>query len=152
MPGRNGRELARDAPELQPGLPVLFMSGYADRTFGPEGPGGLGDAFLQKPFALDTLVARVRQVIGATPRQDGEGEARRVGTATGRSDRDRMTADNQDCRMRVRNSVRVRASSRNVPSIALVTADDCCFSTPRIAMHRWVPSMTTATPSGSMAS
>jgi DNA-binding response OmpR family regulator len=65
MPGRNGRELARDALELQPGLSVLFMSGYADRTFGPEGPGGLGDAFLQKPFALDVLVARVRQVLGA---------------------------------------------------------------------------------------
>jgi PAS domain S-box-containing protein len=64
MPGRNGRELARDALEFQPGLPVLFMSGYADRTFGPEGPGGLGDAFLQKPFALDVLIARVRQVLG----------------------------------------------------------------------------------------
>ena len=60
--------------EFQPGLPVLFMSGYADRTFGPEGPGGLGDAFLQKPFALDVLVARVRQVIGAMPRQEGEPE------------------------------------------------------------------------------
>jgi two-component system, cell cycle sensor histidine kinase and response regulator CckA len=85
MPGRNGRELARDALEFQPGLPVLFMSGYADRTFGPEGPGGLGDAFLQKPFALDVLVARVRQVLGAArpatpadpveaaPPQDGPG-------------------------------------------------------------------------------
>jgi len=71
MPGRNGRELARDALEFQPGLPVLFMSGYADRTFGPEGPVGLGDAFLQKPFALDVLLARVRQVIGATP-PDGD--------------------------------------------------------------------------------
>jgi two-component system cell cycle sensor histidine kinase/response regulator CckA len=68
MPGRNGRELARDALDFQPGLPVLFMSGYADRTFGPEGPGGLGDAFLQKPFALDVLVARVRQVLGTGPR------------------------------------------------------------------------------------
>ena len=89
MPGRNGRELARDALEFQPGLPVLFMSGYADRTFGPEGPGGLGDAFLQKPFALDVLVARVRQVIGATPRQDADGESRRVGAAAGRPDGDR---------------------------------------------------------------
>ena len=66
MPGRNGRELARDAQELQPGLPVLFMSGYADRTFGPEGPGGLGDAFLQKPFALDVLATRVRQMLAAS--------------------------------------------------------------------------------------
>jgi two-component system cell cycle sensor histidine kinase/response regulator CckA len=68
MPGRNGRELARDAQELQPGLPVLFMSGYADRTFGPEGPGGLGDAFLQKPFALDVLLGRVRQLLAAATR------------------------------------------------------------------------------------
>ena len=65
MPGRNGRELARDAQEHQPGLPVLFMSGYADRTFGPEGPGGLGDAFLQKPFGLDILAARVRHILAA---------------------------------------------------------------------------------------
>ena len=40
--------------------------------------------------------------------------------------------------------MRVRASSRNVPSIALVMANEFCFSTPRIAMHRCVPSMTTA--------
>ena len=156
MPGRNGRELARDALEFQPGVPVLFMSGYADRTFGPEGPGGLGDAFLQKPFALETLVARVRQVIAATPRQDPEGEA--VESGPPQDGPSSNAADNdawswlEVWRMRVRNSVRVRASSRNVPSIALVTADDCCFSTPRIAMQRWVPSMTTPTPSGSMAS
>jgi DNA-binding response OmpR family regulator len=74
MPGRNGRELAREALDFQSGLSVLFMSGYADRTFGPEGPGGLGDAFLQKPFALDVLVARVRQVLGAPPRTARPGE------------------------------------------------------------------------------
>jgi CheY-like chemotaxis protein len=63
MPGRNGRELAREAQAHQPGLPVLFMSGYADRTFGPDGPGGMGEAFLQKPFALDVMTARVRQIL-----------------------------------------------------------------------------------------
>ena len=35
-----------------------------------------------------------------------------------------------------------------MPSIALVTANEFCFSTPRIDMHRCVASMTTATPSG----
>ncbi len=48
--------------------------------------------------------------------------------------------------------MRVRASSRKTPSIALVTVVDACFSTPRIAMHRCVPSQTTATPSGVTAS
>ena len=49
-----------------------------------------------------------------------------------------------------RNSIRVRALSRNAPSIALVTANEFCFSTPRIDMQRCVASMTTATPSGAI--
>ena len=44
MPSMDGPAMAREIRQLVPGLPVLFMSGYADRTFGPEGPGGLGDA------------------------------------------------------------------------------------------------------------
>ena len=82
MPGRNGRELARDALEFQPGVPVLFMSGYADRTFGPEGPGGLGDAFLQKPFALDDAggagaAGDRRRRRGRTPRAKPSSRGRR---------------------------------------------------------------------------
>ena len=44
--------------------------------------------------------------------------------------------------------MRVRELLRNAPSIALVTANEFCFSTPRIAMQRCVASITTATPSG----
>ena len=36
--------------------------------------------------------------------------------------------------------------------MALVTAVEFCFSTPRIDMHRCVPSQTTATPSGAIFS
>ena len=46
-----------------PDLPVLFMSGYADRAFGPEGPTAGGGAFLQKPFTLDALLTKVRQLL-----------------------------------------------------------------------------------------
>jgi len=35
-----------------------------------------------------------------------------------------------------RNSLRVSSSLRKQPSIELVTAAECCFSTPRIIMHR----------------
>ena len=45
-----------------------------------------------------------------------------------------------------RNSSRVCLLSRKTPSIALVTAAECCFSTPRITMHRWRASMITPTP------
>ena len=40
--------------------------------------------------------------------------------------------------------MRVRTSCWNTPSIALVTATEFCFSTPRMDMHRWDASMTMA--------
>ena len=48
--------------------------------------------------------------------------------------------------------MRVRASVGTCPSIELVTANEFCFSTPRIDMQRCVASMTTATPSGAIFS
>jgi hypothetical protein len=39
-------------------------------------------------------------------------------------------------RIRDKNSVRVSCSSRKQPSIEEVTAAECCFSTPRIIMHK----------------
>jgi PAS domain S-box-containing protein len=70
MPGRNGRELAQDVRAIQPTVPVLFMSGYADRTFGPDGPGADGEGFLQKPFALEVLFDRIERVLTHAP--DGQ--------------------------------------------------------------------------------
>src|SRR5262245_59581341 len=49
---------------------------------------------------------------------------------------------------RLRNSLRVFWFSLNAPSIELVTAIECCFSTPRMIMHKCWASMTTATPFG----
>ena len=74
MPGRNGRELAQDVRELQPGVPVLFMSGYADRTFGPDGPGADGEGFLQKPFALEVLFDRIERVLTLAVPDEQEAE------------------------------------------------------------------------------
>ena len=36
--------------------------------------------------------------------------------------------------------------------MALVTVDECCFSMPRIIMHKCFASITTPTPCGAMAS
>jgi PAS domain S-box-containing protein len=62
MPGKSGRELAREAQLLNPALPVLFMSGYPDRSMTESGQIARS-AFLQKPFALDVLALRVRQML-----------------------------------------------------------------------------------------
>lgn len=49
--------------------------------------------------------------------------------------------------MSLRNSLRVEASRRKLPSMAEVTMLEFCFSTPRIIMQRCWASMTTPTPS-----
>lgn len=54
--------------------------------------------------------------------------------------------------MSVRNSSRVFGSSRNTPSMVLVTVLLFIFCTPRITMHMCVASITTPTPAGCKAS
>jgi signal transduction histidine kinase len=57
MPGMNGAEAARLANEKRPGLPVLFVTGFADRT----ALAGVSDAYIvSKPFVDDELVHKVR--------------------------------------------------------------------------------------------
>ena len=49
------------------------MSGYADRTFGPDGPGADGEGFLQKPFALEVLFDRVERILSPEVPQGAPG-------------------------------------------------------------------------------
>jgi two-component system, cell cycle sensor histidine kinase and response regulator CckA len=54
MPEMNGRELGARLQQLSPGLPVAFMSGYAETAM----PGGVPDdglPNLRKPFSADEL-------------------------------------------------------------------------------------------------
>ncbi|MGE3492725.1 MAG: transporter substrate-binding domain-containing protein [Vicinamibacterales bacterium] len=62
MTGMNGRQLAEVLTGRQPGLPVLFLSGYTDDVILKHGV-GKGDSFLQKPFTLAVLAATVRQIL-----------------------------------------------------------------------------------------
>ena len=61
--GLNGRQIADAARERRPGLPVLFITGYAGNLF--EGQLAQGMGVIVKPFALDALAARVRAMLQA---------------------------------------------------------------------------------------
>jgi two-component system, cell cycle sensor histidine kinase and response regulator CckA len=63
MPGMSGAELAQRARALKPGLPVLFISGYADEVVSHHGVLDDGVEFIQKPFSPQVLAARVREVL-----------------------------------------------------------------------------------------
>jgi PAS domain S-box-containing protein len=61
MPGMGGRELAGRLAELRPDIPVLFSSGYTDGEIVRRGLLEPGAAFVQKPFAPDTILRIVRE-------------------------------------------------------------------------------------------
>jgi PAS domain S-box-containing protein len=63
MPGMSGRELAQRVTAARPDTKVLFVSGYTDDAVLRHGVTTPGMAFLQKPFALEDLLQRVRALL-----------------------------------------------------------------------------------------
>ncbi|WP_275786377.1 PAS domain S-box protein [Pararhizobium gei] len=64
MPDMNGRKLADAALLLQPGLRVIFATGYTNNAVVHNGILDPGTNFLQKPFTLEQLASKVRSVLG----------------------------------------------------------------------------------------
>src|SRR5258707_8537808 len=63
MPGMNGRVLAEELSIRQPGLRVLFMSGYTDSFIAGHGVLQEGTNLLHKPFTEEILISKVREVL-----------------------------------------------------------------------------------------
>jgi len=61
MPRMSGRELAERIQDVQPGLPVLFMSGYSQGVLGPQRIVDDNVALIQKPFNERALLDYVRR-------------------------------------------------------------------------------------------
>ena len=63
MPALSGPEVAEMVEKKYPGVKVLFVSGYPLAV----AAGSENRFFLQKPFTIATLAAKVREVLDATP-------------------------------------------------------------------------------------
>jgi two-component system, cell cycle sensor histidine kinase and response regulator CckA len=64
MPGMSGVELQKHAAELQPGIKVLFTSGYTDEHLGRNAAAG-EHHYLPKPYSVQELTDSVRIVLDA---------------------------------------------------------------------------------------
>jgi PAS domain S-box-containing protein len=64
MPEMGGLELVERLRARRPDLRVLFMSGYPERAFSLETMVP-GTGYLEKPFTVDTLMRRLREVLDA---------------------------------------------------------------------------------------
>jgi len=63
MPHMSGRELAERVRKFHPEVRVLYMSGYTDNAIGHHGVLEPGIDFMQKPFTVDGLTRKVREVL-----------------------------------------------------------------------------------------
>ncbi len=63
MPTMGGPALAKRMLIRQPSLRVIFVSGYADEAIGDRRMLEEGASFLQKPFTLQELLQKVREVL-----------------------------------------------------------------------------------------
>lgn len=61
--GMNGRQMADAGREVRPMLKTLFITGYAENAAIGDEQLGPGMQVLTKPFAIDTLTSRVRELI-----------------------------------------------------------------------------------------
>ncbi|MCC7634593.1 hybrid sensor histidine kinase/response regulator [Stenotrophomonas rhizophila] len=63
LPGLNGRQLAEIARQSRPVLPILFMTGYAEKAQERSAFLEPGMAMIAKPFLLDEFSAAVRKAL-----------------------------------------------------------------------------------------
>ena len=63
MPDMTGRQLAEKALEQRPDLKVLYTTGYTRNSIVHNGVLDPGTAFLAKPFTIEQLAAKIREVL-----------------------------------------------------------------------------------------
>jgi DNA-binding NtrC family response regulator len=65
LPKMSGAEVAQEVAKVSPQAITLYMSGYTDRELIQYDPASLTVGFLQKPFALQALLQKLREMIMA---------------------------------------------------------------------------------------
>jgi CheY-like chemotaxis protein len=63
LPGMSGRTLAEVARQYRPGLKVLFVTGYARKAAVKSEFLGGGMDMITKPFAMDVLATKIREIL-----------------------------------------------------------------------------------------
>ncbi len=63
MPEMNGRDLARNLLAIYPDIKRLFVSGYTADIIAHQGVIDEGVQFIQKPFSMQDLAAKIREVL-----------------------------------------------------------------------------------------
>ena len=68
LPKLSGAQLAREVAAISPNVLTLYISGYTDRNLVDCDPASSTTGFLQKPFALRTLLEKIGEMIARQER------------------------------------------------------------------------------------
>jgi PAS domain S-box-containing protein len=71
MPDMNGARLAERTRQLRPDVRILFTTGYTRNAVVHNGVLDPGVEMIGKPFTIEELAAKIREVLDAPPRRDG---------------------------------------------------------------------------------
>ena len=63
MPGMTGPEVAKRISENRSAVKILFISGYSDGAIAHQGLLDANAAFIEKPFGIEVLAQKVREVL-----------------------------------------------------------------------------------------
>jgi CheY-like chemotaxis protein len=72
MPGMSGRQVAEALEQQRPAMRVLYLSGYTENAIVQRGTLGTDLPFLQKPYTMQGLLRKVRQLLDQ-PAKDQSG-------------------------------------------------------------------------------
>jgi two-component system cell cycle sensor histidine kinase/response regulator CckA len=64
LPGMSGRELAHEVAKRQPGVGVLYMSGYAEGVIAQRGVVDPDVHLIEKPFSASVITRKVSELVG----------------------------------------------------------------------------------------
>jgi PAS domain S-box-containing protein len=81
MPEMMGNEVAAAVRAIKPGVPALYMSGYAEPILDSHGVPALSIDILEKPFTEAALLTRVRQALDERRRRPAGGSGGSGGSA-----------------------------------------------------------------------
>ena len=70
MPKMNGKDLAVKLKAFYPDIRVLFMSGYTSDVIARQGILEDGVSFIQKPFSVEDLARKLREVLDTAPEKN----------------------------------------------------------------------------------
>jgi len=94
MPGMSGPEFIDRLRQMRQDFEALYMSGYADEAVKFHGVQARQVAFIQKPFTMETLAIKVREVLDKAGKHSSEGRLETFnGINTGKA---RLSSEEED--------------------------------------------------------